>query len=220
MADLNKFRSGLARVLFSSYGDTQFEAIRAYCGGMSGTKTAKVLNFATSCLDKDEMYVEIGVFTGYTMICAGLGNPGRIIGIDNLSQFGNHVDFVTENFNRFSHPLYQFINEDFRKVAFPPEHQKRAGVLYVDGKHDYQEVVDTFAWAESGILSDKSIIVLDDVAVDGVSDAIDEQVANHKEYKRVFHLKPYFDESNGAWSHDLATGLGFTVLTRERESGQ
>lgn len=216
MCDLDKFQSGLAQILFGNYGDSQFEVIRTICKGMSGVKTGKLLNFAVSCLEEDELYFEIGVYRGFTMISAGLGQKRNIVGIDNFSEFGNNKATLTANLNALSSPNYQFIEADFRQIGIDEKNKGKTGILYIDGKHEYQEVMDTFAWAENGILSDKSLIVIDDLAVNGVSQAVNEWVSTHPEYKTIFYMKPYFDDSNGSWSHDISIGLGLAILKREK----
>lgn len=212
--NLERFQSGISQILFSPYGDSQFTTLRTVCGGMSGVKTAKLLNFGVECLDLDELYFEIGVYTGYTMVSAGFGHHRHIIGVDNSSEFGDATEKRTENMRNFPHGLYQFIPADFRNVSLPSESKKKVGVLYIDGKHDFKEVMDSFTWAENDILSDKAIVVLDDVSVNGVSDAIFEWLSNKKDFKPIFYLKPFFKENS--FQHDISSGIGFAVLKYER----
>lgn len=214
--NLERFQNGISEVLFSSYGDSQFDAIRTFCGGMSGVKTGKLLNFAVSCTDKDELYFEIGVYTGYTMISAGIGQPRHIIGVDNSSEFGDMKGRLMKNLDIFCHPNYQFIPHDFRNIGLDVSNERKTGVLYIDGKHDYKEVKDSLNWANNGILADKSLVVLDDISVDGVSEAINEWVSENKDYKTVFYLKPKFSCNDGLWSHDISIGLGIAVIKYER----
>lgn len=213
MADLDKFQAGVSEVLFGSYSDSQFAAIRAVCGGMSGVKTAKLLNFAVSCLGKDEFYLEIGVYTGFTMISAGLGHQRSIIGVDNSSEFGDVRERFHRNTGMFVHYGYQYIATDFRNVQLSPANEKKTGVLYIDGKHDYKDLMDSLAWAENGILSDKSIIVIDDIGVKGISEGIEDWLKSHQDYKTIFYLRPNFDGSTG---HDFSIGLGLAVLKKEK----
>ncbi len=214
MADIKKFQFELAETLFSPYGDSQFETIRTFCNGMSGVKTAKLLNFAVSCLDPKELYLEIGVLTGFTMISAGRGNSRSIIGIDNSSEFGNMEDRLMKNLEMFPHPSYQYISEDFRNVGIAEENERKVGVLYIDGRHDFKEVTDSFEWADRGLLADNAIIVLDDIAVNGVYEAIREWQKTHENYKMVFMARPLIDETTGLFAHDISVGLGIAVLVK------
>ncbi len=206
--DLLKFQSGLSQVLFSPYGESQFETLRTVTGGMSGIKTAKLLNFAVECTDINEIYCEIGVYTGYTMIAAGLGHERNIVGIDNSSEFGDKKEWREANLRMFPHSAYEFIPHDFRNVGFDPKTKGKMGVLYIDGKHEYQELMDSFYWAHNGFLSPHSIVVVDDLALPEVANGVHDWVTNHVEYSMLFYLKP-------SMQHDISVGLGFAVLKKE-----
>src|SRR4051812_46744669 len=82
------FLSNYLRAIYSPAGDERFAYLQMQIGGLSSPKTAKLLNLAASCMDEGELYVETGVFTGYTLISASFDNHKQVLGIDSFDTTG------------------------------------------------------------------------------------------------------------------------------------
>src|SRR5258705_12831875 len=81
-------------VLLNGENDHYFSALKVLTGGATSPRMGKLLNFAASLMNDDECYVEVGVFTGFTLCAAGYLNNRKCIGIDNfdMSSVGWVVD--------------------------------------------------------------------------------------------------------------------------------
>lgn len=173
-----KFRTNLMNLLCNSENEAQLHALRCFTRGLSGVKTAKIINYASRCCYANECYVEIGVYTGFTLCAAGYQNVTHCIGIDDFSldDFYDQKDpeqvkkvfrdSVNNNIAHIRNPNIQFIEADFRNVALDLESGnnkkiKSIGVLYLDGCHTTEQTIEGFKWAEP-MLSDDAVIILDD----------------------------------------------------------
>jgi len=195
---VEKFLNRFPDLLGSSEGESEFAAIRVLTAGMSTAKTGKILNQASSMLDKGEIYVEIGTFTGFSLICAAYQIPDRnFIGIDNFSFNGltTHEDTkeivrkrLATNIAYFPVGSKRIIEGDFRNVSLPPD--QKIGVFYIDGYHTRQEVIDNFKWGHEKLAS-KALIFVDDISIGGVGEGVADWVRENKEYKEVFRMYAY-----------------------------
>lgn len=197
--NMDCFMKRYANVLMNDKDDNTFETLKIITGGTTSPRIGKLLNFAVSQMDKDEAYVEVGVFSGTTLISAAHVNRKRCIGIDNYDPVelkGMGCDpFVIRD-----RCLYhinstncgaRLIEKDFRLVtkediAYP------IGVSFIDGKHDHKSVVDNLKWLEP-MLSDEAVVVFDDVNYAEVSQAIFGWLYDHQEtWDMLTYVKPFF----------------------------
>lgn len=71
-------------------------------GGMTSSNILKVLNLAAKSLDKGESYLELGTYTGLTVIGAMLKNEDKqFIAVDDFSQYGGSAVELLENIHAF-----------------------------------------------------------------------------------------------------------------------
>ncbi len=183
--DIQKFKENVVSFMCYPNGDDKFSALRVFMHGMASARLAKTINFAVKCMANDEYYVEIGTFSGFTLISAGYETNKPCIGIDDLSVEDffaaenievarKNVRLILEqNLKMHSGFNIKFIESDFRKVAFEEDKKKKLAVLFIDGKHTEQEVNETLAWAEP-YLAEDCVIIFDDSCMCGVDRAIND----------------------------------------------
>ena len=182
------FLSQYMRFIIDGERDALFETIRVWTGGLSTARAAALINLAAFCMDDSERYVEVGTFTGFTLIAAGYDTKREVLGIDNFDVEGpaSTVGYglqkqavkerLTSNIKNFGHIRHTIIESDFRSVDLSG---KKTGASYIDGKHDYQSVIDNLVWLEPSLVKD-AVIIFDDVDCAGVSDAVMDWVHDHK----------------------------------------
>jgi predicted O-methyltransferase YrrM len=187
--DIRRFKEALPGLLMNPAGDNAFSALRIATHGMSGIRTAKILNFACRCMNMGEMYVEIGTYSGYTLISAGYQLNAKCIGIDNFSMDGfvkpgaeaeaktTIRSLLQRNLAEHGTINTQFVEADFRNVEFTDEAKGKLAVLFIDGKHTYSDVKETME-KFGPYLSKDAVVVFDDVQFGKIPAYITELMAS------------------------------------------
>lgn len=189
--DIKRFKENLVPLLLNPAGDSPFAALRIATHGMSGIRTAKVLNFAAKCMAPTEFYLEVGTFSGYTLISAGYQLNALCVGVDDLSmnelvkpeakeEKKNCIrDVLNKNIGEFGTANTRFVELSFRDVGLTDPAKGKLSVLFIDGDHTRQEAKDTFEKFEP-YFSEDAVIVFDDVQFGGISSYIAELMADGK----------------------------------------
>ena len=136
--------------------------------GFSGKKIIALLQNLATCLDPGkEAYLEVGVFRGLSLISVSKVFTGVAYGIDNFSQFdpdNKNYNLINEHLRRLGIGNANLINCDM-EVALKnlPDHlgNKKIGLFFVDGPHDYRSQMMCLLLARP-FLSENAIIVVDD----------------------------------------------------------
>src|SRR5262245_66523401 len=77
--------------------DRRFGAVIQATRSMATENKLALLNLAAGCLEGDELYVEVGAWTGCSIIGASLGHDAEhFVTIDNFSQFGGPIEEYRE----------------------------------------------------------------------------------------------------------------------------
>lgn len=204
--NMNRFLKDYTNVIGTDFQDGHFEMMRFRYKGMSSPRTAKLLNFATRCLSPNEYYCEIGTFAGYTLLSANFENSAHVVGIDNFALLifaeGRHVipfEMLKKNVEEAQGHITVLAN-DFRAVNLRDklDQNQKMGVLFIDGEHTFNDVTDSFSWAQK-YLADEAIIVLDDTNVKGVTESMRAWLKDHPDYEELFYCKTFNDEPSMDW---------------------
>lgn len=187
--DIARFKESLIPTLFGSDGDGPFSTFRILLHGMSGVRTAKLLNLACLCADKGEFYLEVGTFTGYTLVSASYQTNTTCLGVDDLSMDEVIRKDISEeernkvlnairgqlsmNMQNYGSDGCKFIETDFRKVTLNSDAIGKMCCLFIDGNHNYQEVKETLEKFEPYLTKD-AVVIIDDVQMGGVPKYINE----------------------------------------------
>lgn len=228
--DLKRFKENLAPLLLTSAGDNAFAVLRIATQGMSGVRTAKILNFASKCMDSGEFYLEVGTFSGYTLISSGYQLNSMSIGVDNFSMEGfikpeereqtkNVVrEVLKRNLAQYS-PNAQFVEADFRNISFPEDVKGKLAVLFIDGVHtkaDVKETMEKF----SPYFSKDTVIVFDDVQFGEIPSYIAELMLSG-EYEMLAYLvstaHPHDKEAHQNKFLDENIANGICVMARKEK---
>lgn len=196
--DLKRFKENLVPLLLTSSGDNAFAVLRIATHGMSGVRTAKLLNFASKCMSPGEFYLEVGTFSGYTLISSGYQLNAMCIGVDDFSMEGlikpeqkeqmkNSVrELLRNNLKQYSDINAQFVESDFRNISFPGDVKEKLAVLFIDGVHTKAEVKETIE-KFSPYFSKDAVIVFDDVQFGEIPSYIAELLLSG-EYEMLAYL--------------------------------
>jgi hypothetical protein len=189
--------------------------------GYSGKKLISSLQKATEIFcDYSNVYLEIGVFRGLTLLSNARQNPDvACFGIDNFSLFdekGENLGFIEQKKKALTIPNATVINRDFEEALVAlPDHisEKKIGVLFVDGPHDYRSQLMCILLAIP-YLADECAIFVDDANYPHVRQAsvdflkaypdfallaeayTSKHVANMTEEEKVVPLEGWWDGLN------------------------
>lgn len=202
--NMDCFMKRFCDVLMNPAHDETFETIKILMGGTTSTRIAKLLNFAVSQMGKNECYLEVGVFTGATLCSAAHVSGKHTIGIDKYDKeelAGMGLKDPAAVRDRCLYNIAsincgsKLIEKDFRDVG-KEEIEFPVAVSFIDGRHDFESVMDNLKWLEP-LLADDAVIVFDDINYHGVSRAIFEWMGDHGEnYELLAYLKPFVVAEN------------------------
>lgn len=191
-----------ADVLMNSKDDHTFETLKILTGGTTSPRIAKLLNFAVSQMDEKETYVEVGVFSGTTLISAAHVNGKHCLGIDKydkeeIERMGADPEVVKA---RCLHNISAtqcgatLIEKDFREVT-KEEVAYPVAVSFIDGKHDFKDVYENLGWLEP-LLADDAVVVFDDVNYLEVTQAIFQWITERPtRWDMLAYVRPFFFDS-------------------------
>lgn len=138
-------------------------AFRSICAipKMSTLTIGSIINAAVSNMSRENTFVNVGVWHGYTFLAGLHGNADvPAIGIDNFSQFGGPRAEFLHRFGQASSDQHAFIEADYRDV-FADRFADSIGVYVYDGAHSYKNQLDGLRLAEP-FFADGCIVIIDD----------------------------------------------------------
>ena len=159
--------------------------------GFSGKKIIALLQNLVKCLDtQEEIYLEVGVFKGLSLISVSKVFEGKVYGIDNFSQFdpeNNNLNLINEHLKRLRIGNAGLINCDVEAALKNlPEHtgNRKIGLFFIDGPHDYRSQLMCLMLARP-YLSENAVIVIDDSNYRHVRQANDDFMTLFPSFKLV-----------------------------------
>ena len=131
---------------------------------MSTYAIGYIINKICQKLDKDENYVNIGVWKGFSLIAGILNTNCLVYGNDNFSRFDGPKEEFTKKFNLLKneekHFFYECDYKDFFKKY--DKLKKSINFYYYDGEHSYKNQFENLIIAKDYFKSG-TIILVDDV---------------------------------------------------------
>ena len=190
--DADRFAAGLPG-LFEDFPRSQVPRGLRFddvIGGIPNLATENVLallNLAASLLEPDESYVEVGSYFGASLIGAMRGNTGDFVAIDRFSFDVPEVRGrplphaaragLEESLARFSAESATILEGDaFELVEGGALGNRRVGVYYWDGPHDYEGQLRGMR-AVAPWLASEAVMVVDDYDWEAVAQATHDYVA-------------------------------------------
>jgi len=129
----------------------------------NGNKIKNIIITATNIFCKKNIYLEIGVFRGNTLINNAINNKkSYCYGVDNFSLFNQNKKnelYVKEKIIENKLTNIKIINNDFECAV--KLIKKKIGVLFIDGAHDYRsQLISLLRYKKK--LANNCIIIIDD----------------------------------------------------------
>ncbi|MDF1572785.1 MAG: class I SAM-dependent methyltransferase [Bacteroidales bacterium] len=161
--------------------------------GYSGEKLlATLMNLSRYNLDDDKVYLEVGVFQGLSLLSVAnsIGN-NVAFGIDNFAFFdkdGKNESIVHSRIDKLNLKNVRLINQDYEDALENLGEyigDKKVGVFFIDGPHDYRSQLMCLLLIKP-YLSDDAVIIIDDSNYRHVRQANRDFLQTNNDYKLFF----------------------------------
>ena len=157
-----------------------------------------LLNLAASLLGPGESYVEVGTYYGASLIGAMRDNEGDFVAIDSFSFGATEVsgrklpaasrEGLEENLRRFGLEGATILEGDaFEVIEGGLLGERRLGVYYYDGPHDYDSQVRGLRAVEPW-LADEALLVVDDFDWEEVDRATRDYLDSQPKARLLFEI--------------------------------
>ena len=137
-------------------------------GGMSTPANAKIINAICKSLDKDQLYLNVGTYKGFSLAAGMINTSCSVIGIDNFSQFGGPRDECMAVFDRYCRSNTEFYDMDY--VDYLNKHTGPIDFYFYDGHHSYENQYRAMQVA-SPYFQSGTLVMVDDTNVPQVKQA-------------------------------------------------
>ena len=156
---------------------------------MSTYAIGYVINRICKNLSRDQLFLNIGVWKGFSLISGMINTQCEVIGIDNFSQFDGPKEIFIKNFNKYKREQHKFYEEDY--LNFFKRFEKKSKFIdfyFYDGEHSYDNQYKNLEIADQ-FLKKNSIILIDDAnfadVYNGTMDFINKSNSNYKILKQI-----------------------------------
>ncbi len=150
---------------------------------MSTIAIAALINWCVSQMPEDQVFVNVGVWHGFTFLSGIACNPQKTaIGVDNFSRFGGPRDAFLARLKRYQSQRHRFYEMDYR-TYFQEVHTGAIGFYIYDGDHSYENQLNGLQVAES-FMAPGGLMLVDDTNGHAARQAtLDFQAANDRRYR-------------------------------------
>jgi protein O-GlcNAc transferase len=192
---------------------TRFDDVIAAVPNLAEENVLALLNLAASLLAPGESYVEVGSYFGASLIGAMRGNEGDFVAIDRF-RFGplevKGVELpaasragLEEKLREFGEERATILEGDaFEVIEGGALGERRVGVYYYDGAHDYDAQMRGLRAIEPW-LADEALVVVDDYDWDDVGRATRDYLAAEPRAELLFDI-PGGDRGRPQWWDGVA----------------
>jgi hypothetical protein len=198
--------------------------------GFSGNKLVGSLQNILALYEEepDTCYLEVGVFQGLTLLSVAAACPKlTCYGIDNFAYFdpkGENLSIVEQRSQRLGVDNKVLINEDYEDALESLKRhiaEKKIGLYFVDGPHDYRSQLMCLELALP-YLHLNSTIVVDDCNYLHVRQANRDFLVTHPEFKLVFEAYTQCHPKNMSSADEAAARKGWwngvNIMVRDAEN--
>lgn len=167
---------------------------------MSTLAIAFILNQAVKLMDPNLMYLNIGIWNGFSLWAGLLNNPDKQgIGVDNFLFWGGDYGACLLNQKKLGVQNSQIIKSDFIDYL-KYQHQQAIGVYFYDGPHDYDHQVLALELAEP-FWAENAVIIVDDINLPGPMQSIQDFFEPRPHlYQRIFEVKTASNNHPTFWN--------------------
>mgnify|MGYP001166270266 FL=1 len=156
---------------------------------MSTYAIGYVINRICKNLSSNQLFLNIGVWKGFSLVSAMINTKCEVIGIDNFSQFDGPRTIFIENFNKYKKDNHYFYEQDY--LIFFKNFEKNSKFIdfyFYDGEHSYENQYKNLEIADQ-FLKEGSIILIDDInfneVYQGTMDFISKSNSKYKILKEI-----------------------------------
>ena len=168
--------------------DRRFQPVAEGVESLAQENNLALLNLAASCLERDEAYVEVGVYQGASLIAAMLGHADkRFVGIDAFRFSGTSLEKIEANFVRFGLEPEIIVGDAFELVPAGALGEIRIGVWYYDAAHSFEAQIEGVRMAEPHLVPG-ALVIVDDTDWEDVARAMDAYLADQPRGRRVLSI--------------------------------
>ena len=158
---------------------------------MSTYAIGHIINQICKNLKKDELYVNIGVWKGFTLISGMINTNCNVQGVDNFSELGGPKDIFLDNFNKFKitdkHKFYEFDYKVFFKNF--EKMNSKINFYFYDGEHSYKNQYDNLEIANNFFVKD-TIVLVDDINFEEVEQGTEDFIRkNSSKFRLIKKIK-------------------------------
>ncbi|MBA2642886.1 MAG: class I SAM-dependent methyltransferase [Actinobacteria bacterium] len=170
--------------------DRRFAPVVEHVENLARENNLALLNLAASCLGRDEVYVEVGVFHGASLIAAMLGNEERrFVGIDDFGFRDASLERLEANIAHFGVPRPEILVGDvFELVSGGALEGVPVGVWYYDALHTYEAQLEGLRIAEPWLMPG-ALLIVDDTDWEQVERAMDDYTAAQPRARRILTIE-------------------------------
>jgi protein O-GlcNAc transferase len=197
----------------------RFDDVIAGVPNLAEENVLALLNLAASLLAPDESYVEVGTYYGASLIGAMRGNEGDFVAIDRFEFGPLEVKGVQlpaasragleANLRAFGAGDPTILEGDaFKVLEGGALGDRRVGVYYYDGPHDYDSQVRGLRAVEPW-LAHEALIIVDDLDWEHVGRAVRDYLEAESRAELLFDI-PGDDRGHPQW------WAGVAVVARRR----
>ncbi len=195
--------------------------------GFSGEKLIGLLQrLASDCKNERDCYLEVGVYQGLTLLSVAMSmNGGHAYGIDNFSQLdpdGRNQRIVSERIKALNLQNASVVNMDYEDALEDLNNiigDKKVGLYFVDGPHDYRSQLMCLVLAKPHLAED-AVIIIDDSNYRHVRQATRDFLVANPEVKLLFEAytssHPYNMNKDEVTSARAGWWNGVNVLVIDR----
>ena len=225
---MSEFIYKIQKVLEDS--KTSGKSLNLAIDGLSGDGLVGFLQRAVDLhsKNKDEIYLEIGVFKGYTLTSVSACNPTvACFGVDNYSKYdeeGINKKTATSRAEEFSSGNVTFIDDDFEEALLNLDTfvgKRTIGTYFIDGPHDYRSQYLCLDYAKR-YLSDDCVIIVDDSNYEHVRHANSDWLKANPEFKLLFqsytNCHPNYMSDDEMKDAKLGWWDGVNIIVRDKDN--
>ena len=135
---------------------------------MSTYAIGYLINRICKNLSKNQVYLNIGCWKGFSLVAGMINTECKVIGVDNFSQFTGPKNDFLKNFENSKKNNHFFFEQDYEKYFESLNHTKdKFDFYFYDGEHSYDNQFKNLEVADK-FLNIGSIILIDDINFDDV----------------------------------------------------
>ncbi len=169
--------------------DIELKKVLIKIDSMSTYAIGHVINKICKNLNEHQIYLNVGVWKGFSLLAGMINTKCEVIGIDNFSQFGGPKNLFLKKFNRYKRINHFFYDIDYQE--FFKNFEKKSKFIdfyFYDGEHSYENQIKNLLIVDQ-FLKKESLILIDDInfqeVYDGTMDFMNKSSSNFSIIKSI-----------------------------------